>query len=121
MSERFFLLLVDTSDNPTTKRLQGLIFVKFLQPGTGKSKAAWWVPLTFTDPETGFLKDRQIMWLKPKEAEKHLSDLPDSNTPVIFNINQTGFYRFNLSLLPRNFIAIFLVMETWVQLSGFPW
>ena len=69
------------------------MFVKFLQPGTGKSKAAWWVPLTFTDPETGFLKDRQIIWLKPKEAEKHLSDLPDSNTPVIFNINQTGFYR----------------------------
>ena len=54
------------------------------------------------------------MWLKPKEAEKHLSDLPGSNTPVIFNINQTGFYRCNLSLLPRNFIAIFLVMETWV-------
>ena len=69
------------------------MYLNFLQPGTGKSKAAWWVPLTFTDPETGFLKDRQIMWLKPKEAEKHLSDLPDSNTPVIFNINQTGFYR----------------------------
>ena len=61
------------------------------------------------------------MWLKPKEAEKHLmSDLPDSNTPVIFNISQTGFYRCNVSLLPRNFIAIFLVMETWVQLSDFP-
>ena len=60
------------------------------------------------------------MWLKPKEVEKHLSDLPDSNTPVIFNISQTGFYRCNVSLLPRNFIAIFLVMETWVQQSGFP-
>ena len=49
-----------------------------------------------------------------------MSDLPGSNPPVIFNINQTGLYRCNLSLLPRNFIAVFLVMETWVQLSRFP-
>ena len=64
------------------------------------------------------------MWLKPKEAEKHLmSDLPDSNTPVIFNISQTSLLHVQSLTLTAKFrchLSSCQVMETWVQQSGFP-
>ena len=58
----------------------------------------WWVPLTYCVVIEGKKIDVEIKethWLKPHEPLLTLENLPDSDTPVIFNLKQTGFYRVN--------------------------
>jgi len=61
-----------------------------------KSESRWWVPLTYTTPGLGNFNDTYNKdWLSDKQWSKQLDDMPDRNTPVIFNVQQTGFYRVN--------------------------
>ena len=51
----------------------------------------WWVPITFTSPREGFENTyNNNLWLQPDEGEKEIEEMPSSNTPVIFNVQQTG-------------------------------
>ncbi|CAG2060014.1 unnamed protein product, partial [Timema podura] len=57
----------------------------------------WWVPLTFTTKtEKDFTDTTTREWLKRTEDNKQLTTLtPLTSDWVIFNIQQTGFYRVN--------------------------
>ena len=52
------------------------------------------MPLTFTDPKSGFNNTYSNLWLKPDAEAKEVAQMPDSDSPVIFNVQQTGFYRY---------------------------
>ena len=51
------------------------------------------MPLTFTDPKSGFNNTYSKLWLEPDAEAKEVAQMPDSDSPVIFNVQQTGFYR----------------------------
>ncbi|KAK7027940.1 hypothetical protein SK128_026275 [Halocaridina rubra] len=56
----------------------------------------WWVPLNYAsakDPD--FNQTQAMIWMKNSEAEIAISSLPSSNEWVIFNIQETGYYRVN--------------------------
>ena len=57
---------------------------------------SWWVPLTFTDPKSGFNNTYSKLWLEPDAEAKEVVQMPDSDSPVIFNVQQTGFYRYGI-------------------------
>ena len=51
----------------------------------------WWVPITFTSPEKGFDNTyNDNLWHQPNEGSKEVAGMPDSDVPVIFNVQQTG-------------------------------
>ena len=54
----------------------------------------WWVPITFTDPQSGFNKTYNEEWLSPQKLSKQMRKMPNPDSPVIFNVQQTGYYRF---------------------------
>lgn len=55
----------------------------------------WWVPITFTKPGEAFDNTYSKTWLEPTRPSKTVQGLPDSSTPAIFNVQQTGYYRVN--------------------------
>ena len=55
-----------------------------------KHNYQWWVPLTYTVPSGDFNDTYPKVWLKPFEGEKRISGMPAAETPVIFNIQETG-------------------------------
>ena len=59
------------------------------------SSYSWWVPLTFSYPKNGFNNTYSKNWLRKGEKSRIVTDLPDSLTPVIFNVQQTGYYRYH--------------------------
>ncbi|XP_040569866.1 aminopeptidase N isoform X2 [Lepeophtheirus salmonis] len=74
---------------------------RFLLNTNGKSNDthnySWWIPLTFTTPGRDFDNTYNEAWLKKDEKSKQIN-LPidiKANTPVIFNIQETGYYRVN--------------------------
>jgi len=69
---------------------------RLLLSKNAKSEARWWVPLTYTSPGEGnFNNTYNKIWLSNNQWSTELSDMPDRNTPTIFNVQQTGFYRVN--------------------------
>lgn len=52
----------------------------------------WWVPLTHAAPGGDFENTYPMNWLKPKTPDSSIkvSGMPDKNTPVVFNLQQTG-------------------------------
>ena len=53
----------------------------------------WWIPLSFSQPG-GSLEDRdRVVWMRDDEKEKEVTRMPEEGTAVIFNIQQTGYYR----------------------------
>lgn len=62
---------------------------------TTQKELRWWVPLTFTDPNTGFNNTYNKEWLRPDGKSRTLEAMPAEDTPVIFNVQQTGYYRVN--------------------------
>ena len=61
---------------------------------SSSSSYSWWVPLTFSYPGNGFNNTYSKNWLKKGEKSRIVDGLPESLTPVIFNVQQTGYYRF---------------------------
>ncbi|XP_027211487.2 aminopeptidase N [Penaeus vannamei] len=56
----------------------------------------WWVPLTYTtQSEANFNQTQAMVWMKDSEAQIRLSSLPPKDQWVIFNLQQTGYYRVN--------------------------
>jgi len=72
---------------------------RFLLGGSEKSgeekKYSWWIPLTFSYPGNTFDNTYSEHWMREGEDSKEMQGMPDRNTPVIFNIQQTGYYRVN--------------------------
>ena len=80
-------------DDKSARVSQERFLVSKKNKSSDSSSYTWWVPLTFTNPEVGFNKTYSKTWLKAGEKSRLVSGLPESLTPVIFNVQQTGYYR----------------------------
>ncbi|MPC09521.1 Aminopeptidase N [Portunus trituberculatus] len=56
----------------------------------------WWVPLSYTTQATAnFNNTAPSMWLSKTDTNITIRSLPDSKQWVIFNVQETGYYRVN--------------------------
>lgn len=56
----------------------------------------WWVPVTFATQENpDFSQTQATEWIPDTEETMTISGLPASGNWVIFNVQQTGYYRVN--------------------------
>ena len=56
----------------------------------------WWVPLSYTTQATAdFSNTAPSRWLSKTDSEITIQNLPDSSQWVIFNVQETGYYRVN--------------------------
>jgi aminopeptidase N len=70
---------------------------------TGKAPGAsaegkefrWWVPLTWSEAGGDFTATSPKEWLGEAEASKKVAGLPGPDTAVVFNVQETGYYRVN--------------------------
>ncbi|XP_042234819.1 aminopeptidase N-like [Homarus americanus] len=63
---------------------------------TDTHKYKWWVPLTYTTQDNSDFDSTQAMvWMKDTDAKTIISSLPKKDKWVIFNIQETGYYRVN--------------------------
>ena len=58
-----------------------------------KHNYMWWIPITFTSPGGDFSNTKNAIWMSNTEKSKEIINMPDDTTPVIFNIQETGYYR----------------------------
>jgi len=58
----------------------------------------WWIPITFATPAGDFNDTYNSIWMEEKEKTKVISGLPDKETAVIFNVQETGYYRVNYDI-----------------------
>eukprot|EP00088_Acartia_fossae_P031208 TRINITY_DN3213_c0_g1_i1.p1 TRINITY_DN3213_c0_g1~~TRINITY_DN3213_c0_g1_i1.p1 ORF type:complete len:964 (+),score=231.16 TRINITY_DN3213_c0_g1_i1:49-2940(+) len=69
---------------------------RFLLDQDQKSESRWWIPITFAEPgTTGFNNTYNNIWLNNNQWSSEVSGMPQKDKPVIFNVQQTGFYRVN--------------------------
>jgi hypothetical protein len=43
-------------------------------------------------PGGNFSNTFSSVWMKPNEKQKQIQGMPDKNTPVVFNVQETGKY-----------------------------
>ena len=55
----------------------------------------WWIPITFAPAGGDFTRTKNEIWMGENEKTKTIQGLPDANTAVIFNVQETGYYRVN--------------------------
>ncbi|XP_047471569.1 aminopeptidase N-like isoform X2 [Penaeus chinensis] len=56
----------------------------------------WWVPLSYTSQaEANFDQTEAIGWMKDSDQRISITSLPPNDQWVIFNLQQTGYYRVN--------------------------
>lgn len=56
----------------------------------------WWVPLTYTgQDQPDFNQTQPKVWMKDSEAQITITSLPPKDQWVIFNLQQTGYYKVN--------------------------
>ncbi|XP_037774385.1 LOW QUALITY PROTEIN: aminopeptidase N-like [Penaeus monodon] len=56
----------------------------------------WWVPLSYTSQgEANFDQTEAVGWMKDSDQRIALTSLPPKDQWVIFNLQQTGYYRVN--------------------------
>lgn len=68
---------------------------RFLLSPNRFSNATWWVPLTYTmQGKPDFSATRPQLWLENVKSTV-VEDLPDNTSWVLFNVQETGFYRVN--------------------------
>jgi len=76
-----------------------------MKKGSEDKKYSWWIPLTFTTPGNTFDNTYSEHWVREGEDSKDMQGMPDRDTPVIFNIQQTGYYRVNYDKQNWNMLA----------------
>ncbi|XP_022181225.1 aminopeptidase N-like isoform X1 [Myzus persicae] len=69
----------------------------------------WWIPLTFTtSSKLDFSVTKPSYWFKPEESMTITETGIPSNNWVLFNINETGFYRVNYDSKNWNMLIEYL-------------
>jgi len=76
-----------------------------MKKGSEDKKYSWWIPLTFTTPGNTFDNTYSEHWVREGEDSKDMQGMPDRDTAVIFNIQQTGYYRVNYDKQNWNMLA----------------
>ena len=67
---------------------------RFTLYGTGDN-TTWWIPLTYTDQSKRDFNFTLRGWLKPGDKSSQVTTNSNEKDWVIFNVNQTGYYRVN--------------------------
>ena len=89
-------------------------------PETSSTSPAyrWWVPITFAPAGGNFNDTFPRAWLRKNQERIQVSGLPASKTAVVFNVQETGYYRVNYDKknwqliaqqLKRNHLSIHVV------------
>jgi aminopeptidase N len=63
-----------------------------------KHNYMWWVPITYVQPGGDFTNTKNSIWMSDVEKSKVLTDMPDRDKAVVFNVQETGYYRVNYDL-----------------------
>ena len=70
---------------------------RFLVGKTSTSKesedSGWGGPITFAAAGDSFENTYIKLWMKQSEKSKEISGMPERETAVVFNVQQTGYYR----------------------------
>ena len=53
----------------------------------------WWIPITFAAAGNSFEDTYNENWMKEDEKSKEMKGMPENGTAVVFNVQQTGYYR----------------------------
>jgi len=83
---------------------------RFLLRKGEPSSEMWWIPITHTHPGGDFNNTKNTIWLSNKEKSKTIEGMPN-NKPVIFNIQETGYYRVNYDKRNWDLIAYTLMND----------
>ena len=54
-----------------------------------------WIPITYAEAGGDFENTKNNLWMSDIEKSKEITDLPNADTAVIFNVQETGYYRVN--------------------------
>ncbi|XP_063887400.1 aminopeptidase N-like isoform X3 [Scylla paramamosain] len=69
----------------------------------------WWVPLSYTtQATTNFSKTAPIRWLSKTDSKITIQSLANSRQWVIFNIQETGYYRVRSVIIFRQWILLLI-------------
>ncbi|XP_050688572.1 aminopeptidase N-like [Eriocheir sinensis] len=88
---------VTRSDDGTSATITQERFLLVKDPNsTDTHDYKWWVPLTYTSMSArDFNQTSPSKWLSPTESSLRLRSLPDNGEWVIFNLQETGYFRVN--------------------------
>jgi len=68
----------------------------FLDGAKQGDNSSWWIPLTMAGPGLeNFDNTYNKEWLRAGQGSRRLTGLPAPDQPVVFNVQQTGYYRVN--------------------------
>ena len=84
----------DYSSKKATLR-QDRFLISKSEDNPDKHDYMWWIPITFAPAGGDFSQTKNDIWIGEHEKTKDIDGLPDSNTAVIFNVQETGYYRVN--------------------------
>merc|ERR1719153_1277968 len=79
----------------TAKLNQKRFLIGKLRNKTDTKVYSWWIPLTFTGARDSFDNTYSKQWMKKGEHEMEISGMPARDTALVFNVQQTGYYRVN--------------------------
>ena len=81
----------------TAEARQSRFLISTSAPETSSTSPAyrWWVPITFAPAGGNFNDTFPKAWLREDQERIQVSGLPDSKTAVVFNVQETGYYRVN--------------------------
>nr|CAD7575715.1 unnamed protein product [Timema californicum] len=82
------------------------------------SNSRWWVPLTFTSQASqDFLSTGPKIWMNDSQTDTTIADIgAKANQWVIFNIQETGFYRVNYDAQNWAFLAGYLNSDNFTNI-----
>ncbi|CAG2061693.1 unnamed protein product, partial [Timema podura] len=82
------------------------------------SNSRWWVPLTFTSQaDQDFLSTAPKIWMNDSQTDTTIADIgARANQWVIFNIQETGFYRVNYDAQNWAFLAGYLNSDNFTNI-----
>ena len=85
-------------NNTATVIQERFLADKKTKNSTQSQKYSWWIPLTYASVEDSFADVYPKNWMKEGEETKVIEDMPGNDVAIVFNVQQTGYYRY-LSLI----------------------
>ena len=74
-----------------------------------KAEYSWWIPLTFASPGGRWNDTYSNLWLEKGQQSKEVPGMPAANQAVVFNVQQTGYYRWlkNKIIITFTYLSLF--------------
>ncbi|XP_076040625.1 aminopeptidase N-like isoform X3 [Oratosquilla oratoria] len=89
------VVTVKVNDDGTAKVTQERFLLVRNENSTDTHDYKWWVPLSFTSEDNPNFTDTSAAAWIPGTADTTVSGMPSADKWVIFNLQQTGYYRVN--------------------------